>query len=86
MTQTVDAVETEVRPLLLAGRPVTSVETAPVIFPYDGTEAARVSLADEAVVEQALASAARGRARRRRDPALPARGDPDRGRRHRPLA
>ena len=57
MTQTVDAVETEVRPLLLAGRPVTSVETAPVIFPYDGTEAARVSLADEAVVEQALASA-----------------------------
>jgi acyl-CoA reductase-like NAD-dependent aldehyde dehydrogenase len=58
MTQTVHAVGTEARPLLLAGRPVTSDETAPVVFPYDGTEAARVSLADEAVVEQALASAA----------------------------
>jgi acyl-CoA reductase-like NAD-dependent aldehyde dehydrogenase len=57
VTQTVD-VTTQTRPLLLAGRPLTTDETAPVVFPYDGSEAARVSLADEATIEEALASAA----------------------------
>ena len=57
MNQTVD-LATTTRPLLLAGRPVTTDETAPVVFPFDGTEAARVSLADEEAVEQALAAAA----------------------------
>ena len=56
MTETV-AVRAEPRPLLLAGRPTTSNESAPVVFPYDGSEAARVWLADEAMVEHALASA-----------------------------
>ena len=56
MTET--AVRTEPRSLLLAGRPTTGAESAPVIFPYDGSEVARVWLADEAMVEQALASAA----------------------------
>ena len=57
MTETV-AVRTEPRSLLLAGRPTTSGESLPVVFPYDGSEVARVWLADEAMVEQALASAA----------------------------
>jgi glyceraldehyde-3-phosphate dehydrogenase (NADP+) len=57
MTQTAD-VATHTRPLLLAGTPVTTEESAPVVFPYDGSEAARVSLADEAMVEEALRSAA----------------------------
>jgi acyl-CoA reductase-like NAD-dependent aldehyde dehydrogenase len=56
MTETA-AVATEPRPFLLAGRPTTSDESMPVVFPYDGSEAARVWLADDAVVEQALASA-----------------------------
>jgi acyl-CoA reductase-like NAD-dependent aldehyde dehydrogenase len=56
MTET--AVRTEPRSLLLAGKPTAGAESAPVIFPYDGSEAARVWLADEAMVEQALASAA----------------------------
>jgi acyl-CoA reductase-like NAD-dependent aldehyde dehydrogenase len=55
MTETVARIEP--RPLLLAGRPTTSGESVPVIFPYDGSEAARVWLADEAMVEEALASA-----------------------------
>ena len=56
MTETVLAAES--RPLLLAGKPTTSSESLPVVFPYDGSEIARVSLAGEALVEQALASAA----------------------------
>ena len=57
MTQTAD-VATQTRPLLLAGAPVTTEETAPVVFPYDGSVTARVSLADEAMVDEALRSAA----------------------------
>jgi glyceraldehyde-3-phosphate dehydrogenase (NADP+) len=56
MTQTTD-VATEVRPLFLAGRPTTSSQSLPVVFPYDGSEIGRVALADEAMVEEALASA-----------------------------
>ncbi len=56
MSQAVD-IRTEQRPLLLAGKPVTTDETMPVVFPFDGSEAARVSTADETMVEQALASA-----------------------------
>ena len=55
---TLARVRTDPRPLLLAGEPLTTGETQPVVFPYDGTEAARVCLADETVVEHALASAA----------------------------
>ena len=57
MTEAV-AVGAEPRSMLLAGRPTASGESLAVVFPYDGTEAARVWLADEAMVEQALASAA----------------------------
>jgi acyl-CoA reductase-like NAD-dependent aldehyde dehydrogenase len=56
MTDT--AVRAEPRSLLLAGTPTSSDESLPVVFPYDGSEAARVWLADETMVEQALASAA----------------------------
>ena len=56
MTDT--AVRAEPRSLLLAGKPASSGESLPVVFPYDGSEAARVWLADETMVEQALASAA----------------------------
>jgi acyl-CoA reductase-like NAD-dependent aldehyde dehydrogenase len=56
MTQA--AVRAEPRSLLLAGKPVASGESMSVHFPYDGSEAGRVWLADEAMVEQALASAA----------------------------
>jgi acyl-CoA reductase-like NAD-dependent aldehyde dehydrogenase len=55
MTET--AVRTEPRSLLLVGKPASSGESASVVFPYDGSEAARVWLADDAMVEQALASA-----------------------------
>jgi acyl-CoA reductase-like NAD-dependent aldehyde dehydrogenase len=58
MTQTVDAVGTEVRQFLLAGQPLTSDETLSVTFPFDGSEAARVALAGDDAVERALASAA----------------------------
>ncbi|HZR93346.1 MAG TPA: aldehyde dehydrogenase family protein [Gaiellaceae bacterium] len=53
---------TEPRPLLVAGRPTAGGESAPVVFPYDSSEAARVWLADEALVEQALARAAEAEA------------------------
>ena len=56
MTDT--AVRAEPRPLLLAGNLVSSDESLPVVFPYDGSEAGRVCLADEAMVEHALESAA----------------------------
>ena len=61
MTET-SVAATQTRPLLLAGSPTTGTETLPVVFPYDGSEVARVWLADEAMVEQALASAAAGEA------------------------
>jgi acyl-CoA reductase-like NAD-dependent aldehyde dehydrogenase len=51
-------VTTEARPLLLAGEPTEGSETAPVVFPYDGSEVARVWLADPELLERALASAA----------------------------
>ena len=57
MTETV-AIGAQPRSLLIAGRATTSGESMPVVFPYDGSEAARVWLADDAMVEQALASAA----------------------------
>jgi acyl-CoA reductase-like NAD-dependent aldehyde dehydrogenase len=57
MTETL-AVQAEPRSLLLAGRPTSGGESLPVVFPYDGSEVARVWLADEAIVEQALTSAA----------------------------
>jgi acyl-CoA reductase-like NAD-dependent aldehyde dehydrogenase len=58
MTETVAPVRTEPRPLLLAGSPLTTAEIMPVVFPFDGREVAGVCLADETVVEQALAAAA----------------------------
>jgi acyl-CoA reductase-like NAD-dependent aldehyde dehydrogenase len=57
MTQTAD-IATETRPLIIGGRAVTTDESAAVVFPYDGSEAGRVSLADEAIVEEAVAGAA----------------------------
>ncbi len=56
MTQ--GAVTTRPRPLLLAGEPVSTEERHGVVFPYDGSEVAEVCLADGALVERALASAA----------------------------
>jgi acyl-CoA reductase-like NAD-dependent aldehyde dehydrogenase len=38
--------------------PTTSSESAPVVFPYDGSEAAQVWLADETMVEEALVASA----------------------------
>lgn len=58
MTETLDAVRTAPRALILGGRPVETEETAPVVFPYDGSEVARVSVASAEIVEQALAGAA----------------------------
>jgi acyl-CoA reductase-like NAD-dependent aldehyde dehydrogenase len=57
MTQTIDAVATEPRPLLLGGVPTEGTESAPVVFPYDGSVAARVWLAGDTAVESALAGA-----------------------------
>src|SRR5882672_9918342 len=56
MTETIDATRT--RPLLIGGRPVSGGQTEPVVFPYDGSEIGRVAVADEALVEQALETAA----------------------------
>ncbi len=53
----VTRVGTDPRPLLLAGQPTAGATSVPVIFPYDGSEFARVAMADEAQVEQALAAA-----------------------------
>ena len=49
-------VTTETQPLLLAGVPTEGSETAAVVFPYDGSEVARVWLAGEELLEQALAA------------------------------
>lgn len=51
-------VQTMPRPLLIGGAPVTTGDEATVTFPYDGSEVGVVSLADEAAVERALATAA----------------------------
>src|SRR5438128_11161702 len=58
MTGTIEELTTEARPLLLAGAPTQGSETAPVLFPYDGSEVARVWLAGEELLERALAAAA----------------------------
>ena len=52
------AVRTEPRALLIAGAPTPGADSLPVVFPYDGTEVARVSVAGQELVERALASAA----------------------------
>jgi acyl-CoA reductase-like NAD-dependent aldehyde dehydrogenase len=52
------AVRAEPRSLLLAGTPTKAADSLPVVFPYDGSEVARVSVAGAELVEQALASAA----------------------------
>jgi len=52
------SVTTEAQPLLLAGVPTEGSETEAVVFPYDGSEVARVWLAGEELLEQALAAAA----------------------------
>lgn len=57
MTETIQAVGSEPRPLLLGGVAQAGSERGPVIFPYDGSEIASVWLADEAMVERALAAA-----------------------------
>jgi acyl-CoA reductase-like NAD-dependent aldehyde dehydrogenase len=57
MTQTIDAVATEPRPLLLGGVPTDGSDSAPVLFPYDGSIVARVWLGGEEAVEAALAGA-----------------------------
>ena len=49
---------TEAQPLLLAGVQTEGSETATVVFPYDGSEVARVWLAGEELLERALAAAA----------------------------
>ena len=49
---------TEAQPLLLAGVPTEGSETATVVFPYDGSEVARVWLAGAELLERALAAAA----------------------------
>lgn len=48
----------EDRPLLIGGRPIVSAHSEPVLFPYDGSEIGRVAVADEALAEEALETAA----------------------------
>ena len=57
MTETIGATRTD-RPLLIGGRAVSGTQTEPVLFPYDGSEIGRVTVADDALVEQALETAA----------------------------
>ena len=54
-------VGSEVRPYLLAGKPVTRGERMAVTFPYDGRVVAEVTLADEEAIERALALATAAR-------------------------
>src|SRR5207253_1501989 len=54
-------VGTEVRPYLLAGRPVASGERLAVTFPYDGRLVAEVTLADDEAIERTLAAATAAR-------------------------
>jgi glyceraldehyde-3-phosphate dehydrogenase (NADP+) len=58
MTETLDTVGLEPAPLLLAGEAAGGAESLPVVFPYDGSEIARVWLADEGQLETAVAAAA----------------------------
>jgi acyl-CoA reductase-like NAD-dependent aldehyde dehydrogenase len=58
MTETVDAMRTRTRPLLLAGTPIETSDRQSVVFPYDGSEIGSVWLADDDVIERALAAAA----------------------------
>ena len=59
MSETTTIREAEgTHPMLLAGTAAEGGESMPVIFPYDGSEIARVWLADESQLEQALQSAA----------------------------
>lgn len=48
---------TAVRPLIVAGERVESTDSLSVVFPYDGSEVARVALADAGLLERALAAA-----------------------------
>jgi acyl-CoA reductase-like NAD-dependent aldehyde dehydrogenase len=59
MTETVSRAGAEVQPLILAGEFRDGAEVATVVFPYDGSEVARVALADESTVEAALTAAAK---------------------------
>src|SRR5438128_2541894 len=58
MTQALEGTGIQERRLLLAGEHVDSDETLSVAFPYDGSEIARVGLASEGQLEQALSAAA----------------------------
>ena len=58
MTETLTGVGAQPRPLLVGGVPEGSAESAPVVFPFDGSVVASVAKADEATVERALAGAA----------------------------
>src|SRR5581483_7136827 len=51
-------VTTDAHRLLVAGEPAEGSETAAVVFPYDGSEFARVWLAGPELLERALATAA----------------------------
>ena len=86
MSQTVEAVSAEPRTLLLAGVPTSSAESLDVVFPYDGSGASRVCLGDEAIIEQALDSAAAAEAEVAFAAAVSPRRDSDRRRRARALA
>jgi acyl-CoA reductase-like NAD-dependent aldehyde dehydrogenase len=57
MTQLAEAVTLEPRPLLLAGEREEGDESLPVVFPFDGSEAAAVWLASAEQIERALAGA-----------------------------
>jgi glyceraldehyde-3-phosphate dehydrogenase (NADP+) len=57
-----DQLETRAaRPLILAGEPVETDDQLVVTFPFDDREVARVSLADAALVERALAASTAAR-------------------------
>jgi acyl-CoA reductase-like NAD-dependent aldehyde dehydrogenase len=58
MTTAAEHVEVQERPLLLAGALVETDDKLPVRFPFDGSEVARVSLADADDLGRALAAAA----------------------------
>jgi acyl-CoA reductase-like NAD-dependent aldehyde dehydrogenase len=53
-------IATEPRPLLIGGVEVEGTESVSVVFPYDGTAFAQVSLADGEQLERALVSAVAG--------------------------
>src|SRR5262249_11698070 len=57
MTQALDRIDVQQRQLLLAGELVDGADTLSVTFPFDGSEGARVALADEGQLEAALSAA-----------------------------